>query len=213
MNTQDKIFGMDENGWFNNDFDDIAKSILLTRKDKDGTNLYGYLDNDKHKMQCNEITPPLKKELPDFPEFFKNNNFIVLVVVLFFYNLFSYYLVYLFKCEIVKNGDMHDIAVSILYNIFGVYPHFYYENDSYKKKYFFVFIIFLLLCYVFIIYSGTYVLPKYMKDSFGSDFIKNGYLFGIQFFVLFPSILCTLVICYSYISLMILNVYSSNPLP
>ena len=201
MNTQDKILGMDENGWFNNDFNDIAKSILLSRKDNDGNKVYGYLDNDNHQMQCNEITPPSKKELPDLPEFFKNNNFIVLVVVLFFYNLFSYYLVYLFKCEIngSNNKDINDIAVSILYNIFGVYPHFYYDTNSNKKEYFFVFIIFLLLCYGCIMYAGTNVLPKYTEDSFGSDFIKNGYLFGIQFFVLFPSILCILLIFYYYV--------------
>jgi len=209
MNTQENMDGMDENGWFNNDFDDTgkSKSILLSKKDLSGTTTYGYLDNNKHKMQCNEITPASNKELPELPDFFKNNYFIILVIALFFYNLFSYYLVYKFETKIMNSknvindifdmNDIFDVAVSVLKDIFGVYPHYFYNvnvNDSKPMLFVWVFWLFLIFCYIFIFYTGTNFLPKYTEDAFGNDFSKNGYLFCLQFFVIFPCILFSIQI-------------------
>jgi len=199
MKTEENMDGMDNNGHFNNDFNDIAKSILLSTKEN-GTNKYGYLDNDKHKMQCNEITPPLKKNLPELPDFFKNKNFILLFLALFFYNLFSYYLVYIIQTQTVdKENNIYDVVVLTIYHIVGIYPHYFYKSKLKMKNYIVIsFFLFLIVCYYSIMYAGTKILPKYMKDAFGNDFIKNGYLFGVQFFVLFPSILFFIFVLLSF---------------
>ena len=200
---------MDENGWFNNDFSDIAKSILL--KNKDVSDTYGYLDNDKHKMECNEITSPSKKELPELPDFFKNNNFIILVIIVLFYNLFSYYLFYIFQTQYFnnKNNNIYDVIVSLIYHIFGIYPHFFYNSSS-NHIFVWGFFLFLSLCYCFILYAGTNILPKYMEDALGDDFIKKGYLFAIQFFVLFPCFLFLMTIFIQTLKT-IFNVYPPKP--